>query len=283
MLIYHEILPISNLQDYIEALWIMQKDNSMINQRDIILPNGCSEIVFTSINGYKRQDSITNKKVEVSGAVILGQRTNYHYLEEFQDGSIDIGVRFKPNGLYPFVKNVTEITNHVLKIDEIFGRLGCALFEQIIEAPKISKKLDVIQTFFLELLPRVYKPDPLIQKAIFYVHKSKGVIQVNELARLLKISKSTLKRKFIRITGQHPKSFINVWRLNYVVGEYFNNSNTSLTQLAYKFGYFDQAHFNRDFKKFTGLNPKSYFSQKLSLTNVLSKEINSRERVYSYL
>jgi len=41
---------------------------------------------------------------------------------------------------------------------------------------------------------------------------------------------------------------------------------TNLTSLAYENGYYDQAHFIKDFKEFTGISPKSFFSDNLKLS-----------------
>jgi AraC-like DNA-binding protein len=51
-----------------------------------------------------------------------------------------------------------------------------------------------------------------------------------------------------------------------------NEEITSLTDLAYENEYFDQAHFIKDFKEFTGLTPKEFFGDDLKMSLIFDKE-----------
>jgi AraC-like DNA-binding protein len=49
---------------------------------------------------------------------------------------------------------------------------------------------------------------------------------------------------------------------------------TDLTGLAYQCGYFDQAHFIKEFRAFTGKTPSEYAGQMRALQDVLrSKDV----------
>lgn len=51
-----------------------------------------------------------------------------------------------------------------------------------------------------------------------------------------------------------------------------NNQYTSLTSVAYEGNYYDQAHFIKDFKEFTGVSPKDFYSENLKMTALFSSK-----------
>jgi AraC-like DNA-binding protein len=60
--------------------------------------------------------------------------------------------------------------------------------------------------------------------------------------------------------GTSPKKFASIVRLKHVIHQY--NPDHSLTELAYEAGFYDQAHFIKEFKLFTGATPEKFFSGK---------------------
>ena len=70
------------------------------------------------------------------------------------------------------------------------------------------------------------------------------------------ISQSPFEKRFRKVVGTSPKKFASIVRFNAVL----NNLNTtkSLAQLCYENNFFDQAHFIKDFKQFTGETPENF-------------------------
>jgi methylphosphotriester-DNA--protein-cysteine methyltransferase len=98
----------------------------------------------------------------------------------------------------------------------------------------------------------------LVTEAINLIVSSNGTLRINELSQRLYISQSPLEKRFRKIVGATPKKFSSIIRINSVI----NNPvpNNSLTELGYASGYFDQSHFIKDFKTFTGQTPEQFFS-----------------------
>ena len=63
---------------------------------------------------------------------------------------------------------------------------------------------------------------------------------------------------FDEVVGVSPKSFARVIRFDQIKNELILNPQVSLTNLSFRYGYFDQAHFIRDFKQFTGKTPSVF-------------------------
>ncbi|MFZ6013396.1 MAG: helix-turn-helix domain-containing protein, partial [Bacteroidota bacterium] len=99
--------------------------------------------------------------------------------------------------------------------------------------------------------------DPLVFHAAEKIRLGQGGIRVKELMETLPISRDAFEKKFRRIVGTSPKQFSNIIRMRTLLEK--GKGNKSLTDLAYEAGYFDQSHFIKDFKLFTGQTPSQFF------------------------
>jgi AraC-like DNA-binding protein len=93
--------------------------------------------------------------------------------------------------------------------------------------------------------------------ALQKINTSHGTVRINVLARELNISQDPFEKRFRRMVGTSPKQYSSIVRLKNVIASYRQNKN--LTAAAYDAGYFDQAHFIKDFKSFTGQTPLNFF------------------------
>ena len=76
----------------------------------------------------------------------------------------------------------------------------------------------------------------------------------------LKISQKTLNRKFQKQLNCTVKDYFEIAQFRKSFNHFLNqNQSIKLTDLAYKFDYYDQSEFIRQFKKITGINPKKLF------------------------
>ncbi|MBL7952075.1 MAG: AraC family transcriptional regulator [Flavobacteriales bacterium] len=74
------------------------------------------------------------------------------------------------------------------------------------------------------------------------------------------LARRQFERRFKRCTGFSPALFLRIVRFQRTYRMLENGTATTLTDVAHAAGYFDQSHFIRDFKRFSGLNPKAYFA-----------------------
>ena len=100
----------------------------------------------------------------------------------------------------------------------------------------------------------------LITITVEIIKKHACDIKIMVLAEQLYISQSQLEKRFRKIVGASPKKFASIVRLTNVLDSAPNCD--SMTKLGLQAGYFDQAHFIKDFKSFTGITPERYFKRK---------------------
>ncbi len=127
------------------------------------------------------------------------------------------------------------------KVREVEGKLAFALTD--------LQRIGAVERFLLSELKDV-AADKLIAEAVRHIQDSKGKIRIRELARTVGISESPLEKRFRQLVGTTPKKFASIIRFNAVLDKL--NNGRPLMEICYESDYFDQAHFIKSFKKFTG-------------------------------
>jgi transcriptional regulator GlxA family with amidase domain len=93
-----------------------------------------------------------------------------------------------------------------------------------------------------------------------------GQLSIDELSRQTKTNRRQLVRKFSSAIGLSPKQLSKTIRLQATLKTLLTRKVTNLTDLAYESDYYDQAHFIKDFKEFTGLTPKEFYGDHLKMS-----------------
>ena len=124
------------------------------------------------------------------------------------------------------------------------------------EARTNAERVARLEGFFIARMAGG-EPDRLVQAALALIHKSKGNIRINDLVSQLHTSQSPLEKRFRAAVGASPKKFASIVRLKNVLQQY--PTAGSLTELGYEAGFYDQAHFIKEFKALTGDTPEDFF------------------------
>ena len=92
-----------------------------------------------------------------------------------------------------------------------------------------------------------------------------AVVRVDELAARHAMSPRTLQRLFRRYVGVSPKWVLQRYRLHEAAERIAEGRDGDWAATALELGYFDQAHFIRDFKALIGASPAQYAGGRSSL------------------
>lgn len=110
--------------------------------------------------------------------------------------------------------------------------------------------------------------DNIVKSTIETIFETNGQFSVNELSKQSNINRRQLTRKFSSTIGLSPKQLSKTIRIQNTLKTLLTKEFTSLTDLAYENEYFDQAHFIKDFKEFTGLTPKEFYGNDLKMSMI---------------
>ncbi len=81
---------------------------------------------------------------------------------------------------------------------------------------------------------------------------------IAEVAALVGVTHAHLDREFVRVVGLSPRSLARILRLRRLLESIDVHADINWTALAAGWGWFDQSHFIRDFRRHTGVTPSAY-------------------------
>ncbi len=234
-------LPPDDLQYVLEHFWIVEWDLGKDYYEQDVLSYPSVHLAFerdkTMIYGV-----VTDKfsrRIEGTGKVL--------------------GIKFKPGGFYPFYRSsVASFSDSTIPIDEVFKVDAEALEDQILGAPGNEQMVERAGAFIRDHLPEEDKRVQQVNKIVDAVIDDSSLIRVSQLTEQFDIGERSLQRLFKRYVGASPKWVIKRFRLHEVAGRLAENDGVDWAELALELGYYDQAHFIRDFKSIVGQTPTEY-------------------------
>lgn len=248
---FDKYFPTDKLKDYIKYYVVSEND---VESEYKVFPSSGLVIGFQ----YKGQlSTIKNKALnKLASAGITGITDSYKIFKN----TADIGtilVYFTEIGFTHFASQpANELFNLSLSLDDLFDKNEISeVEEKLIIATTDKQRIKIVEQFLVSQLKDI-QADKLIVEAVKLIFKSKGTIRVKELNEKLFISQSPFEKRFRKVVGTTPKKFTSIIRFNAVLDNL--NETKSLTEICYENNFFDQAHFIKNFKHFTGQTPENF-------------------------
>jgi AraC-like DNA-binding protein len=269
---YQTFRPQSDLESFVKCYWTLEVPAKKDPQRQLIIPDGCIEMIFILGDDVKRYTS-EDKFIIQPREMVLGQITEPFFIEP--TGYVNsFAVRFYPHGFANFVPiPIKKLANKETPVESLFGEEPSkALRQKIIQATDTKKRIAIVETFLLEKLNDQTTIDNIVKTTIDTILLTKGSTSINTILRDDLSKRRQLERKFMKQIGISPKQLGKVIRLQTALKMLLNRRSENLTEIAYESEYYDQAHFIKDFKEFTGTTPKEFLGDdKMILSSLFYK------------
>lgn len=260
-MLYHLFPPTPELADVVISDWYARINQNCYAEQRYATP--LFEGLMFNFTHLKKYVEREGKAVLLTKtAYFFGQTTSYTVMYGCpeNDGYI-IGVRFRPLGLARLTGiNIAHFTNRAVDAEAVWGNQLTRLCEAMQHTKNIKAAIGVLEDFLKRQRRKVQLPDRLktVAQAIALIEGYQGNISCERLQELTNTGKKTLQRAFRNFHGMNPKTYLRIVRYNAARNSLEHGLQTSLTALAYQLGYFDQAHFIRDFKRFSPQSPSEY-------------------------
>jgi len=244
-------IPTERLRPYIKCFVV--SENDVQDEYKVFPPLG-PVIGFQ----YKGQLAtiVGNAENKLSPAGITGISDSYKTFKNSANTGTVL-VYFTETGFAQFASHpANELFNLSISLDNMFGKNEVnEVEEKLAIADTDKQRIKTVEQFLLSQLKEA-QTDKLIVEAVKLISQSKGTIRIKGLNEKLFISQRPFENRFKKIVGATPKKFASIVRFNSVLNNLDNNK--SLTEICYENNFFDQAHFIKDFKQFTGDTPKNF-------------------------
>ena len=265
---YAEILPSIHLREYIKCFWTLEQiEANQIHQPEPVLPDGRIELIFNLATPFKRYHFDGTTEIQPR-SIIVGQTLKHTTIKPL--GHINLfGVRFQTAGAHIFFDfPLNELTDKIENLDNVLAIKGKYLEQRINEANSVNDRIALIENEVSKKMTFGTYFDISTAEVVKIIEAAHGLISIENLSKKVGISSRQLERKFQQYIGLSPKSFCRIKRIQSILDVMNTGEIDSWADLTLGFGYFDQAHFVRDFKLFTGKSPTVYLAVTKQMTDI---------------
>jgi AraC-like DNA-binding protein len=250
---YHVIKPPEHLAEYIRFFWVLESD---VPYQHHAVADGHAEMIFHYSGTFTEVIHGREESSWISGVQAQSQRSR-----TFQTGT---GFGIFGVYLYPYMlSTLFNIPAHVLSnempdLQTLLGSEGRELEEKIMLVDNHQARVKILSEFIEKKIIQRNSPLDKMSIAIRHTLERDGQVSVQHMANDFGLSVRQFERSFKKYSGFSPKLYTRIVRFSNAVKTY-RTKDVSLTTIAYACGYYDQAHFNEDFKTFAGVTPTKYF------------------------
>lgn len=239
------------LRDTIKCFWYNRRESGELESSFEIMPDGYVEIIFyfgtcnisyngifqplpsPFIMGLLNQPAILNTKNRLE---IIGIRC-------FPWTVFDLlGLPPGKDGMHTFEHPIAQLQSTL---------------NEYIEAGNIDEAVALVKQYFLDARFRV-AGDSTLSKAGTAMREANGTMPVSQVAAAAHATVRTLERKFKQSSGYTVKDVSGLIRFEQVRNQLWLNPDSSIAGLAHEFGYTDQSHLSREFKRYSGTTPAAF-------------------------
>jgi len=244
----YDIIP--KLQPYIKLICTMDCDEAADTFHIRVLPDTCVELF---VNYTSSPVAIIGN--ELHKRSIITFRMSRHMDVQMRKGAGCLAICFRPGMAYSFFHVPMHIlSNTTIALSDVWSGMAEEIEDKLACICNNDERVDLVQKYLLQQLASD-KRDLQVAHCLNEAQISGGLIPVSKLTNDVGLSQRHLSRKFQQCVGLSPKEYLRVSRFIQSLNLLKKYPTLSLTEVAYESGYYDQAHFNRDYKVYTGHSP----------------------------
>jgi AraC-like DNA-binding protein len=253
-MIFHKHIPKYPLCDYVDCIVYVEGNNKGVG-----FSKTAMSIAFNLNDSFKLfADSKFSNFTDYKKYWVAGLQIQPTYVESFGESKMVV-IQFKTLGAYAFLNQpLRYFTNNYTSLDCVFKKEADEIWEQLQEAKTITEKVLLTENFLYRKLLTTKIPSWKLISTIDLLFKSSEVISIKDICQQHNISRKHLNYLFQEYLCISPKMLSSLNRFQSILRTISKSKPDKLTTIAYELDFFDQAHFNNNFRRFTGLRPNDY-------------------------
>jgi len=273
---YFRLAPDARLRPWIKCYWWVEPDRSIECTRasppDLLIPDGHSELVFRFAGEFARwRLGEPDRRARMRESYVIGGRAN-SVLTCSPGGLRLAGVKLDPRALRALMRRpLTDFRDNTVG----FADLGCRelvdLEDEIANLDSVDVLPGALDRFFLRRMTDEVRDDPAIELLLGKIRETRGAQPILSWAREHGIDVRTLERRFIARMGMTPKQFARIERFKH--GYCRLNERRPGGRRAHLEAYYDDSHFDREFRHFMGISPLAWLNRTPNYTTIISDHL----------
>lgn len=249
-----QFFPSDILKPYVKSYTVITIDRDLVEE--VFYPSGYVDLVINISEGSATTiiDGRIRKlpQVELLGHLTLPSRLSV------SKGTVVLIARIYPYASSLFFPNpMCEFTNFATDAYGIFSREIYDFYDSLMEARDLKHKVGMLDRFLVKKLiqhEKKFRKLKIIKQVCGNIYTTGDAFDSMALSKSYGLSERYIQKLFTDMVGISPGAFFSVYRFNKSLAQVLSTTH-SLTSIGYDCGYYDQAHFIKEFKKFTGITP----------------------------
>ncbi|WP_338119784.1 helix-turn-helix transcriptional regulator [Paraflavitalea pollutisoli] len=267
---YQEYQPGPPLRQYVKCYYLYESDSAVAFD-DTVLPSGHMEIIFNLGDGQWQtapdSDFLTHPAIELWGQIVRPLP-----VRSIGRNSM-LGIRLFPQAAPFFLSDKADLfTNQVVDYSQAADHAVRQLHQRLLDTTVRQQRIQLVEDYLrarLTRFERKFNKLSIVNDVMREIGSRDFFDNLDNVAARYGITARYLQKLFLQYTGLTPKLYSKINRFQHSL-RLVNEQRFSLTSIAYDCGYFDQSHFIREFKSFTGYAPSLYPNGMSPITQALS-------------
>jgi len=252
--------PPPDLAGIVECFWISRGRVTFLYEK--ILPQNNVELMFN----LRKPFGVPNRPPadrQFKRAWVAGMQREWLTVTPQYDPSEPsylLSIRMPPLGAYRLLgMPLGSVAQNVFELDEVLGDAIAAVHQRLGDCEDAAEQFAVLCDFARSRLARSrVKLRADAQIAVDLLTRTQGTERIEAICRSMSVSRKHLTELFDAHIGLTPKTYARMFRFRRVVDLVQRGQGLDWTRIAMSCGYYDQAHFNHEFREFSGMSPGEY-------------------------
>jgi AraC-like DNA-binding protein len=236
------------LADFVDLFWYYE-DYAPPHREESVLPMATTELVI-HVDGSHRCP------------VVSGPHSKPFVLNTSQPASM-VGVHFKPGGAFAFLNgSMAGLHNAHATLESLWGRKSAEVQDRLMACRTPDGKFRILEQALVKTARNTLARHAAIEFALNEFTASEQVPTVAYVTERVGLRPKRFINLFTQQVGVTPKLFCRIERFQRVLRRLESITRPDWVDLALTIGYYDQAHFNNEFRSFAGLTPTVYMQRR---------------------
>lgn len=224
-----------------------------------VIPDGCNDILISCDGG----------QINSWYSPSVTKSTNFH----FQKAEWIFGVRFYPGADCSLLRERIPVSKtHPIEVRELLPDFD-SLDDDLKSSISFVRRHEIIEDYLRDRITPKNNTENILSCAVRLLIETNGVISIERLAKEVGYGTRYLRQLFTDYIGHSSKELANMIRMQKTLQCLLDNPDQKLSDIAIKYGFSDQSHMNREFKKYMGVTSR-IIKERGQWNSILRAELN---------